>query len=90
MQVRRANAERIKRFYVGCMRQAMDDREMNRYRGIPGTKKHDRRTVSRAELIGIMPPRVSEENSSKEVRARPGCRGIYHLRQTAEIVLTGG
>ena len=55
--------------------------------GDTGDWEHDRRTVSRAELIGIMRPRVEE--ILEEVRARLDAAGFDHL-PSQQIVLTGG
>jgi len=52
-----------------------------------GDWEHDRRTVSRAELIGIMRPRVEE--ILEEVRLRLDAAGFEHL-PSQQIVLTGG
>ena len=55
--------------------------------GDTGDYEHDRRRVSRAELIGIMRPRVEE--ILEEVRARLDAAGFDHL-PSQQIVLTGG
>jgi cell division protein FtsA len=82
-----ANAERIKTFYGGVHATGMDDREMIEIGGDTGDYEHDRRRVSRAELIGIMRPRVEE--ILEEVRARLDAAGFEHL-PSQQIVLTGG
>jgi len=82
-----ANAERIKTFYGGVVATGMDDREMIEIGGDTGDWEHDRRKVSRAELIGIMRPRVEE--ILEEVRARLDAAGFDHL-PSQQIVLTGG
>ncbi len=82
-----ATAERIKTFYGGVVATGMDDREMIDLAGDTGDWEHDRRTVSRAELIGIMRPRVEE--ILEEVRARLDAAGFDHL-PSQQIVLTGG
>lgn len=82
-----ANAERIKTFYGGVHATGMDDREMIDIGGDTGDWEHDRRTVSRAELIGIMRPRVEE--ILEEVRVRLDAAGFDHL-PSQQIVLTGG
>ena len=87
LQVPYATAERIKTFYGGVVATGMDDREMIEIGGDTGDYEHDRRTVSRAELIGIMRPRVEE--ILEEVRARLDAAGFEHLR-SQQIVLTGG
>ncbi|HHI70497.1 MAG TPA: cell division protein FtsA [Rhodobacteraceae bacterium] len=87
LQVPMATAERIKTFYGGVVATGMDDREMIEIGGDTGDWEHDRRTVSRAELIGIIRPRVEE--ILEEVRARLDAAGFDHL-PSQQIVLTGG
>lgn len=87
LQVPMATAERIKTFYGGVVATGMDDREMIEIGGDTGDWEHDRRTVSRAELIGIMRPRVEE--ILEEVRVRLDAAGFEHL-PSQQIVLTGG
>ena len=87
LRVPMANAERIKAFYGGVHATGMDDREMIEIGGETGDYEHDRRTASRAELIGIMRPRVEE--ILEEVRARLDAAGFDHL-PSQQIVLTGG
>jgi cell division protein FtsA len=80
-------AERIKTFHGGVVATGMDDRDMIEIGGDTGDWEKDRRTVSRAELIGIMRPRVEE--ILEEVRARLDAAGFEHL-PAQQIVLTGG
>ena len=87
LQVSNATAERIKTFYGGVVATGMDDREMIEIGGDTGDWEHDRRTVSRAELIGIMRPRVEE--ILEEVRSRLDAAGFEYL-PSQQIVLTGG
>ena len=87
LQVPMTTAERIKTFYGGVYATGMDDREMIDLDGATGDWEHDRRSVSRAELIGIMRPRVEE--ILEEVRARLDAAGFDHL-PSQQIVLTGG
>ncbi len=87
LQVPTATAERIKTFYGGVVATGMDDRDMIELERDTGDWEHDRRTVSRAELIGIMRPRVEE--ILEEVRARLDAAGFEHL-PSQQIVLTGG
>jgi cell division protein FtsA len=87
LSVPMAVAERIKTFYGGVHATGMDDREMIDIGGDTGDWEHDRRAVSRAELIGIMRPRVEE--ILEEVRARLDAAGFDHL-PSQQIVLTGG
>lgn len=81
------NAERIKTFCGGVHATGADDRDMIDIGGETGDWEHDRRTVSRAELIGIMRPRVEE--ILEEVRVRLDAAGFDHL-PSQQIVLTGG
>lgn len=87
LQVPLATAERIKTFYGGVVATGMDDREMIEIGGDTGDWERDRRTVSRAELIGIMRPRVEE--ILEEVRSCLDAAGFDHL-PSQQIVLTGG
>ena len=87
LQVSASVAERIKTFHGGVVATGMDDREMIEIGGETGDWEHDRRTVSRAELIGIMRPRVEE--ILEEVRERLDAAGFEHL-PAQQIVLTGG
>ncbi len=87
LQIPAATAERIKTFYGGVVATGMDDREMIEIGGDTGDWEHDRRTVSRAELIGIMRPRVEE--ILEEVRGCLDAAGFEHL-PSQQIVLTGG
>jgi cell division protein FtsA len=87
LQVPMATAERIKTFYGGVLATGMDDREKIEIGGDTGDYEHDRRTVTRAELIGIMRPRVEE--ILEEVRHRLDAAGFEHL-PSQQIVMTGG
>lgn len=82
-----AIAERIKTFCGGVHATGADDRDMIDIGGDTGDWEHDRRTVSRAELIGIMRPRVEE--ILEEVRTRLDVAGFECL-PSQQIVLTGG
>ena len=87
LQVPMAMAERIKTFHGGVHATGMDDREMIELEGNSGDWEKDRRRVSRAELIGIMRPRVEE--ILEEVRGLLDVAGFDHL-PSQQIVLTGG
>ncbi|MFV0361150.1 cell division protein FtsA [Tropicimonas sp.] len=87
LRVPLATAERIKTFFGGVVATGIDDREMIEIGGDSGDWEHDRRKVSRAELIGIMRPRVEE--ILEEVRSRLDAAGFEHL-PARQIVLTGG
>ena len=64
------------------------DQDVPRRRGgETGDWEHDRRRVSRAELIGIIRPRIEE--ILEEVRQRLDAAGFEHL-PSQQIVLTGG
>ncbi|MDU8943101.1 cell division protein FtsA [Ovoidimarina sediminis] len=87
LQIPLAVAERIKTFHGGVVATGMDDRDMIELGGETGDWDHDRRTVSRAELIGIIRPRVEE--LLEDVRQRLDAAGFEHL-PSQQIVLTGG
>ncbi|MCA0043092.1 cell division protein FtsA [Celeribacter litoreus] len=87
LQIPLATAERIKTFYGGVVATGMDDREMIEIGGDSGDWDKDRRTVSRAELIGIIRPRVEE--ILEGVRDSLDAAGFEHL-PSQQIVLTGG
>ena len=82
-----ARAEWIKTMHGGVHATGMDDREMIEIGGDTGDWEHDRRRVSRAEVIGIMRPRVEE--ILEEVRVRLDAAGFDHM-PSQQIVLTGG
>ncbi|MEM6939893.1 MAG: cell division protein FtsA [Pseudomonadota bacterium] len=87
LHVPTVTAERIKTFYGGVHATGVDDREIIEIHGETGDFEHDRRKVSRAELIGIMRPRVEE--IFEEARHRLDAAGFEHL-PSQKIVLTGG
>ncbi|NAZ36396.1 cell division protein FtsA [Rubellimicrobium sp. CFH 75288] len=87
LQVSTATAERLKTLHGGVVATGRDDRELLPLDADTGDWEHDRRTVSRTELIGIMRPRVEE--ILEEVRARLDAAGFDHL-PSQSIVLTGG
>jgi len=87
LQVPLALAERLKTVHGGVVATGMDDRDLIEIGGETGDWELDRRTVSRAELIGIMRPRVEE--ILEEVRTRLDGAGFEHL-PSQQIVLTGG
>jgi cell division protein FtsA len=82
-----ATAERLKTVYGGAMATGLDDRDVIEIGGDTGDWDHDRRTITRAELIGIMRPRLEE--ILEEVRARLEIAGFDHL-PSRRVVLTGG
>ena len=87
LQVPMAVAERIKTMHGGVIATGMDDREMIEIGADSGDWDKDRRKVSRAELIGIMRPRVEE--ILEEVRALLDAAGFDQMR-SQQVVLTGG
>jgi cell division protein FtsA len=87
LQVPVSTAERIKTINGGLLATGMDDRDMIEVRGKTGDWEHDRRSVSRTELIGIMRPRMEE--ILEEVRSHLDAAGFEHL-PSQQIVLTGG
>lgn len=82
-----AMAEKIKCYHGGLVATGRDDRDMIELTGETGDWEHDRREISRSELIGIMRPRVEE--TLEAVRARLDAAGFDAL-PSQKIVLTGG
>lgn len=87
LQIPMTMAERLKTFYGGVVATGRDDLERIEIKSETGDWDFDRRTVSRAELIGIMRPRVEE--ILEDVRHRLDAAGFDHL-PSQQIVLTGG
>jgi len=87
LRVSLATAERVKTLHGGAVATSMDDRDLIELGGETGDWDLDRRTASRAELIGIMRPRVEE--ILEEMRARLDVAGFETL-PSRQIVLTGG
>lgn len=87
LQIDYDTAERVKTVHGGVQAISMDDREMIQIGGDSGDWEKDRRTVSRAELIGIMRPRLEE--ILEEIRARLDAAGFNYL-PSQQVVLTGG
>lgn len=82
-----ATAERIKTLHGGVVATGLDDRDMIEIASALDESPADRRQISRAELIGIMRPRMEE--ILEEVRARIDASGFEYL-QGQRVVLTGG
>lgn len=87
LQIPMNKAERIKTFYGGVQATGADDRELIDIAEETGDWDRDRRQVSRAELIGVMRPRVEE--ILEEVRQHLDGAGFDHL-PGQRIVITGG
>jgi len=87
LRIPAARAERIKTRFGGVIATGMDDREIIDLAADTGDWHHDRHKVSRAELIGVIRPRVEE--ILEEVRARLDMVGFDDL-PSQRIVLTGG
>ena len=87
LQMSHHAAERIKTLHGGVIATSIDDREMIEIGGDTGDFDHDRRRISRAELIGVMRPRLEE--ILEEARMRLDASGFDHL-PSQRIVLTGG
>lgn len=87
LQVSLATAERLKTLHGGLHATGLDDREMLAVGGETGDWETDRRTVSRADLIGVMRPRVEE--ILEEARAVLDAAGFDAL-PSRKVVLTGG
>ncbi|WP_378942610.1 cell division protein FtsA [Paracoccus sp. R86501] len=80
-------AERLKTLDGGVEATGQDDREMIDVGGNTGDWETDRRTVSRADVIGVMRPRVEE--ILENVRGVLDAAGFDYM-PSQQIVLTGG
>ena len=87
LRVPHETAEAIKCRYGGVVATGRDDREVIALDAETGDWHHDRRSVTRAELIGIIRPRVEE--ILEEARARLDSAGFGSL-PGKRVVLTGG
>ena len=87
LQVPMVVAEKIKTKNGGLIATGIDDRDLIEVGGETGDWEHDRRTVTRSELIGIMRPRIEE--ILEDVRAQLEIAGFYELK-SQKFVLTGG
>ena len=87
LQVSLQTAERIKCVHGGVLATGLDDRTTIALGGETGDWETDRRSVSRAELIGIMRPRVEE--ILEEARGVLDAAGLDTL-PSRKVVLTGG
>lgn len=80
-------SERIKTLHGGVIATGADDREIIDLTSDTGDWEHDRRRVTRSELIGVIRPRVEE--ILELVREKLDAAGFDHARG-GRIVLTGG
>ena len=87
LQVPMVVAEKIKTKNGGVIATGIDDRDLIEVGGETGDWEHDRRTVTRSELIGIMRPRIEE--ILEDVRTQLEIAGFYELK-SQKFVLTGG
>ncbi|WP_424927207.1 cell division protein FtsA [Amaricoccus tamworthensis] len=87
LQISMQDAERLKTMHGGLIATGIDDRDMIELPSALGDWDHNRRQISRSELIGVMRPRVEE--ILEGVRARLDASGFEHL-PSQQIVLTGG
>ncbi|MDO5658147.1 MAG: cell division protein FtsA [Paracoccus sp. (in: a-proteobacteria)] len=87
LRVPMAVAERLKNVSGGVEVTGRDDRDMLSLGGATGDWETDSRSVSRADLIGIMRPRVEE--ILEEVAAILDAAGFDHM-PSQQVVLTGG
>ncbi len=78
LQVPMVVAEKIKTKNGGLIATGIDDRDLIEIGGETGDWEHDRRTVTRSELIGIMRPRIEE--ILEDVRAQLEIAGFYELK----------
>ena len=82
-----ATAERLKTFYGGVVATGVDDRDLIEIEDNSEAWEGARRHITRAELIGIMRPRVEE--ILEEARGLLDAAGFDHM-PSQRIVLTGG
>lgn len=87
LQIPAAQAESLKTRHGGLVATGADDRDVIKLGGETGDWEHDRRSATRAELIGIIRPRMEE--ILEEVRARLDAASFGHM-PSQQIVLTGG
>ncbi|QPH55072.1 cell division protein FtsA [Pontivivens ytuae] len=87
LAVSNAVAERIKTFHGGLVATSRDDRDLIEVARDPNDHTPTRPTVSRAELIGVMRPRVEE--ILEAARDRLDAASFEHM-PGRRIVLTGG
>lgn len=87
LQIPLAYAERLKTMHGGVQATGMDDRDQIPIDRATGDYEHDRTVISRAELIGIIRPRIEE--ILEDVRQRLDAAGFDDL-PSQQIVLTGG
>ncbi len=87
LQMPMATAERIKTLHGGVIATGLDDREMIEIVTSPDDELAERRSISRAELIGVIRPRMEE--ILEEVRMRLDASGFEYL-PSQRVVLTGG
>ncbi|MEM9715490.1 MAG: cell division protein FtsA [Pseudomonadota bacterium] len=87
LQVPLPVAERIKTLHGGVMATGVDDRDMIDIGSDTGDWHHDRREISRSDLIGVMRPRLEE--ILEDVRERLKEANFDYL-PGQRIVLTGG
>ena len=87
LQVPMVVAEKIKTKNGGLLATGIDDRDLIEIGGETGDWEHDRRTVTRSELIGIMRPRIEE--ILEDVRTQLEIAGFYELK-SQKFVLPGG
>jgi hypothetical protein len=88
LQIPMPHAERIKARFGGVMATGLDDREIIELQSETGDWHHDRRTVSRSELIGVMRPRIEE--ILEETRARLDAAGLRPPAEPAHRPDRGG
>tara|TARA_B100001057_G_scaffold424451_1_gene447233 strand:+ start:1737 stop:3071 length:1335 start_codon:yes stop_codon:yes gene_type:complete len=87
LQVPTSLAEKIKTKNGGLIATGLDGRDLIEVGGETGDWEHDRRTVTRSDLIGIMRPRVEE--ILEDIRSQLEIAGFYELK-SQKFVLTGG
>ena len=87
LQIPMALAEKIKALHGGVVATSLDDRDFIDIGSDTGDWDHDRRQVTRSDLIGVMRPRIEE--ILEGARQKLDAAGFDKL-PSQRIVLTGG
>ena len=87
LRLSKPDAERLKTIHGGVLATSMDDRDLIDLNSKTGDWDHDRRQITRSEVIGIMRPRLEE--ILEEVHARL-MAARFDTLPSQRIVLTGG
>ena len=87
LRLSKPDAERLKSIHGGVLATSMDDRDIIDLNSKTGDWDHDRRQITRSEVIGIMRPRLEE---ILEVVHHKLMAARFDTLPSQRIVLTGG